>query len=87
MILTTFIQQKLTKLLLSAIIVTILCMLGAVFVLLYFVPQLWTPMLVLCAISLLLSVLSIKRHQIVGMILTLINGVITAFLAQPLLLT
>lgn len=62
-------------------------MLGAVFVLLYFVPQLWTPMLVLCAISLLLSVLSIKRHQIVGMILTLINGVITAFLAQPLLLT
>lgn len=82
----SLIKLKLTKMALSAAVTTALCVCGAILVMSHLVPALWIPMLILSAIALILSLLTIKLSTVIGVTLSVICGATLAWLASPFLL-
>lgn len=78
--------KKLTKMVLSALLVTVLGAVGAVLLILHIFPVLWVPITILCAVGLFLSVMSIRLNRTLGIVLTAINGLMMVYLLSPLLL-
>lgn len=83
---TSLIKLKLTKMVLSAILVTSVGVIGVTLLILHIFPSLWIPITVLCGIGLLLSIISLRFHRIIGLVLTVINGVMMGYLLSPFLL-
>lgn len=82
----SLIKLKLTKMVLSAVLVTALGVVGATLLILHIFPALWMPITVLCGIGLILSLISIRFNRIIGIVLTVINGVMMGYLLSPFLL-